>query len=311
MRTVSLLPSATEVVAALGAERQLVGRSHRCNYPARITDRPNVTANRDETTDETDPAAIDAVVDDHRHGNGSYFRVNPSILADTDPELILTQHLCEVCAIPESMTVDALEQLDTAPELVSVAPTTIEGIIDSIERIGVALDRERSANTVIGTLTGRIERVQSNLPDGSNPPRIVCLEWTDPVRAHGLWIPDILDILGVDDPFGTPGEPGREIEWKAVCDYDPDVLVVSPCGRTLSQIEADMDHLVRRPGWESLTAVEQDRVFLLDGELSSRHGPRVIRALELIASVLYPAAFPEITPTTAEMRPALSAETSH
>ncbi len=302
MRTISLLPSATEVVAAIGCEPSLVGRSHRCNYPRSVERLPVVTESTLEAQAGEDAGAIDAVVEDHHHGEHSYFRVNEDVLADLQPELLLTQSVCEVCAVPESMTVDAMGRLDPTPELLSLDPTTIAGIFESIRRLGATFEADEAAHALLTHLEARIEDVVTHIPESIDSPRVVCLEWTHPPRSHGLWIPDILERLRVADFFGTPGGHGRRIEWADVCDYDPEVLIVSPCGRTIPQIIDDMAHLVDRDGWSRLSAVQSNRVFLLDGEISSRHGPRVVRAMELMAEMVYPNAVPTTTWADEEAR---------
>lgn len=295
MRVVSLLPSATEVVAGIGAEDLLVGRSHRCNYPPSVTDLPVVTESKLSNGEETEPGRIDAQVDDHRHGDGTFFQVLRDRLAELEPDVILTQSLCEVCAVPESMSKAAIEQLEKDPVLLSVGPTTIDELFDSIREVDATLEREAGAKALLRDLEHRRDTVMAKKPSTTDPPRVLCLEWTDALRCHGLWIPDILRRLDAEAGFGRPGERGRVIEWSSVRSFDPEVLIVSPCGRTLSDIPNDMTALTSREGWENLQAVRDGRVFLLDGELSSRHGPRVIRAMELIATMIYPDAYPGIS----------------
>lgn len=288
MRTVSLFPSATELVAGIDAADDLVGRSHQCNYPDVVRDVPTVTVSTLSENASSDAGDIDSAVDDHHHGDGTYFRVVTDQLQSVHPEVVITQSLCDVCAVPESMAARSMETLDPKPELVSLGPTTIDGILDAIDRLGTALARESEAAQLTARLGDRIETVRDRRPDPSRPPRVVCLEWTDALRCHGLWVPEMIELLGAEDGFGDPGEHGRVIDWDDVVAYDPDVLIVSPCGRTIPEIRRDMTHLVDRPGWSDLTAVADDRVYLLNGEMSSRHGPRVVRTLELVAKILYP-----------------------
>lgn len=295
MRTVPLFPSATELVASIGASEYIVGRSHRCNHPPSIQNRPVVTESRLEERATSDASDIDAVVDDHHHGSHTYFRVIEDKLAELRPEVLITQSLCDVCAVPESMTTDAMSRLPTQPEVVSLGPMSIEGVFESIAQIGSTLDRSEEAQSAIEHLEKRIENVIESRPSASPPEHVVCLEWTDAPRCHGLWIPEIIKRLGAEDGFGEPGEHGRVIQWDQVVEYDPDVLIVSPCGRTIPEIQRDMEHLVGRDGWADLKAVRKDEVYLLDGEISSRHGPRVVRAMELIAKILYPGAFTDVS----------------
>lgn len=293
MRTVSLFPSATELVAGIGATADLVGRSHQCDHPDPVRDLPAVTVSTLSDEASTDAGDIDGVVDDHHHGDGTYFQVVADRLEAADPEVVLTQSLCEVCAVPESMTAATLERIDGDPELVSLGPTTMDEILATVDHLGAALDREAGAARLRDDLETRIDAVTERRPEPARPPRVVCLEWTDALRCHGLWIPEMLDRLGAEDGFGEAGERGRVVDWEAVLEYDPEVLVVSPCGRSMPEIRRDMANLVDRPEWEDLTAVADDRVYLLDGEMSSRHGPRVVRTFELLAGILYPETYGE------------------
>lgn len=302
MRIVSLFPSATELVAGIGAADSLVGRSHRCNHPADVRDRPVVTASTLSDHASGDARAIDSVVDDHHHGDGTYFRVLGETLERLHPEVVITQSLCEVCAVPESMAVETFDRLEPTPDLVTLGPTTVDGVLDSIHRLGSALGRESDAERVTARLRDRIDRVLDRRPTPTRPPRVVCLEWTDALRCHGLWIPEMIERLGAEDGFGVPGEHGRVIEWPDIVAYDPEVLIVSPCGRSIPAIRRDVEPLVDDPAWDDLTAVETDRVYLLDGEMSSRHGPRVVRTLEVIAKMLYPESYGTITWSTDEVR---------
>lgn len=301
MRTASLFPSATELVAGLGATDDLVARSHQCNYPSEIRDVPVVTTSTLSEQASSDAYEIDSVVDDHHHGDSTYFQVITEDLQTVRPEVLITQSLCDVCAVPESMTAESMEALDSEPELVSLGPTTINEILDAINRLGTVLDRESDADQLVARLQDRVDTILQHRPDPSQPPQVVCLEWTDALRCHGLWMPEIIELLGAEDSFGNPGEHGRVIEWDDIVAYDPEVLLVSPCGRTIPEIQQDMEHVVNRPGWSELAAVKNDRVYLLNGEISSRHGPRVVRALELVAKTLYPETFADISSASDEL----------
>lgn len=301
MRTVSLFPSATELLAGIGARDDIVGRSHQCNYPDDIRDVPAVTTSKLSEEASSDAGDIDSVVDEHHHGDSTYFRVIPETLRRVEPELLVTQSLCDVCAVPESMTVESMRDLDPQPELVSLGPTTIDGILAAINQLGTALNREPVADQLADRLRARIDTIVTRRPAPPRQPRVVCLEWTDALRCHGLWMPEILDRLGADPGFGRPGEHGRRIDWDALVAYDPEILIVSPCGRTIPEIRRDMTNVVDRPGWSAVTAVQNDRVYLLNGEMSSRHGPRIGRVVELVAKILYPEVYNDVTWTRHEV----------
>jgi iron complex transport system substrate-binding protein len=301
MRTVSLFPSATELLAGMGATDDLVGRSHRCTHPEEVRDLPAVTESDLSAAASPDPGGIDAVVDNHHHGEDSYFRVRTDALRALRPEVLVTQSLCEVCAVPESMTADAMAELSPAPKLVSIGPTTTDELLEAITRVGAELDREPGAEALCSRLRERMDRVLRRQSDARGSPRVVCLKWAEALRCHGLWMPELIERLGAEAGFGRPGERGRVIEWDDVLAYDPEVLIVSPCGRTIPEIRRDVKRLLGRPGWEDLTAVSEDQVYLLDGELSSRHGPRVVRTLELLAGILYPDRYDDVEPSAEEV----------
>lgn len=291
-----MFPSATELAHGVGAGESLVARSHACNYPAGVRGLPVVTESSLSAAESRDARRVDRIVDGHHHGENTLFRVLEDRLAGVAPEVLLAQSLCEVCAVPESMTREAMAVLDPRPEVVTLGPRTVEEVFDAIRMLGRALERRRGAEELVRELRERVGRVEERVPDPDpgGGPRVVCLEWTDAVRCHGLWVADILDRLGAVDGFGEPGGHGHVIAWEDVVAFDPEVLVVSPCGRSIPEIRRDMAYLTGREGWGSLSAVEGDRVYLVDGELSSRHGPRVVRALEVTAAVLYPEVYGDL-----------------
>lgn len=296
MRVASLYPGGTELVASVGAADELVARSHWCDRPPGVRELPAVTRTQVEVPRHAPAREIDRAygtdpTDEHGHGSDVPYRVDTERLGRVRPDLLVTQDVCEVCAVPASLAADALERLDPRPELVSLAPSRLEEVLDGLSRLGRVLGRRDEARRVRGELEARVERVLSAVPSRDGGSRVACLEWTDGLRSHGLWMPEFVEMLGAKDGLGTPGCHGRPLEWAEVRELDPEVIVVSPCGRRMPGIRRDMAALVDRPGWEQLAAVREGRVWLLDGEVSSRSGPRVVRALELLAAALYPGRF--------------------
>lgn len=306
MRIASLYPGGTELVAAVGAADELVARSHWCDRPPRVRELPAVTRTRVELDRDAPPGEIDRSYGTdpgrgHGHGAGVPYRVDTERLGAVRPDLLVTQDVCQVCAVPESLAADALERLEPRPDMVSLAPSRLEEVLDGLSRLGRALGRTAEAHRARAGLEARVERVLSAVPSRPGRPQVACLEWTDGLRSHGLWVPEFVEMLGAEDELGAPGRHGRPLEWAEVRAFDPEVVIVSPCGRRMPEIRRDMGALVERPGWEDVTAVREGRVWLLDGEVSSRSGPRVVRALELLAAALYPGRFGWVEPDGGEL----------
>lgn len=301
-RVASLYPGGTELVAALGATSRLVARSHWCDRPPEVRRLPAVTRTRRRVGPGAAAAEIDRAYGGHGHGADLPYEVITGRLRGVRPDVLVTQEVCEVCAVPKSLAVDALDALEPRPGLVSLDPASLGEVLAGLEEVGKALGLDARARTVRRRLERRVDEVLDAAPSPGSGPRVACLEWTDELRSHGLWMPEIIERLGARAGLGSPGVHGRRIRWAEVRELAPEVMVVSPCGRSMGQIEEDMRELVRRPGWEQLPAVRSGRVFMLDGELSSRSGPRVVRALELVGAALYPDRYGRVDPSPSELK---------
>ncbi len=296
MRIVSLLPAATEWVCVFGGEEQLVGRSHECDYPESVQDVPVVTAPTYEA--DGDSATIDEAVQEQLQDGLSLYDVELERLRDLEPDLIVTQDQCEVCAV----SLPELEaQLGTwtggSPEVISLQPQTLKEVLDEALRLARAMDTLDAAMEVIANLeTGlRVLRDQIGIDRSTNPqalPSVACVEWLEPLMVAGHWMPDVVEMAGGRPVMGTAGEPTESVEWEALRKADPDVLTLMPCGFTIDETRRDLHYLTDRTGWETLSAVQGQRVALLDGNAYfNRPGPRLYRAIEVLASVLHPEAF--------------------
>lgn len=293
MRIVSLLPAATEWVCAFGGQDQLVGRSHECDYPESIQNVPVVTAATYES--EGDSAAIDEAVQGQLQDGLSLYEVDLERLRVLEPDLIVTQDQCEVCAVslPE-LEAQLGSWTGGTPEIVSMRPQTLKEVMDEALRLGRAMDALDEAMEVLANLeTGlRVLQDKIGVDRTTNPeslPRVACVEWMEPLMVAGHWMPDVVEMAGGRAVLGTGGEPTRPVEWPDLRDADPDVLAVMPCGFTIENTRRDLHYLTDRAGWEDLTAVQEHQVVLLDGNAYfNRPGPRLYRAIELLASALYP-----------------------
>jgi iron complex transport system substrate-binding protein len=294
MRIVSLLPAATEWICEFGAGPELVGRSHECDYPPEVQDVPVVTEPTYEA--DGDAAAIDAAVDEQLQAGLSLYRVDLERVKALAPDLIVTQDQCEVCAVSLSDLEAELRNWAGADmEIVSLQPQTLKGVLDEALRLGRTLGRLDAAMQTIGNLeTGlRALRSQIGVDRDTNPqslPSVACIEWMEPLMVAGHWMPDVVEMAGGRAVLGAAGEPTRSVDWANLQAADPDVIAVLPCGFSLEDTRRDLHYLTERPGWNELSAVQAGRVALFDGNAYfNRPGPRLYRAIELLASVLHPA----------------------
>lgn len=315
MRVVSLLPSATEIVYALGVEP--VATSHECDYPPAADELPTVV----ESTIDTDASSgdIDEQVRQAEREGGVY-EIDREALRAADPDLVIAQGICEVCAVDTVLVEEAIAELDLDCELLTTDPHRLSDVFDDIHRIGVALDREAEAADLLERLERRIERVVERVPAGvagavaddiDDPsgvdelPDVAVLDWLDPVMVAGHWVPELVETAGGRYGLAEPGEASTPRRWEEIRTYDPDVLVVSPCGFDLEQTAANIGDLTDRDGFDDLRAVGNDRVYAVDGNhLMNRPGPRLVDTLEVLAAIVHPDRFDEPTREFARQLPA-------
>lgn len=290
-RIVSLLSSATEFVCALGRRDDLVGRSHECDWPPGIEALPVVTEPKlptDGTSYEID-ARVKAIVQEGL----SVYRVDAEALRALEPDLLLTQTQCEVCAVSVSDVERALAEWTGArPDVVSLEPNTLADVWDDARRIADALGVADRGERVVARLRDRMDRIAARAVELDDRPTVACVEWIDPLMASGNWMPELVGRAGGEDLFGEAGVHSPWIEWDDLVAADPDVLFVSPCGFDLAKTRAEMAGLTGRAGWDELTAVRDGRVALADGvAYFHRPGPRLVESLEILAEILHPEAF--------------------
>jgi iron complex transport system substrate-binding protein len=294
MRIVSLLPSATEIVFALGLGDELVGRTHECDYPPEAFAVPVVTADVGATATATS-REINSRVSESIHGGSSIYRLDLEALAAAKPDLILTQELCTVCAVSYRDVAEAVKQLDSESTIVSLEPTSIEGILNTISTVGAMTEAEDEAVGLIEVLRERLAGVENLVLErrlaGLAPRRVVLLEWTDPPFASGHWVPEQVRRAGGWDLLGNIGEPAIETTWENVRDVEPEQIMLIPCGfdarRTADEWRAAQ---TTRPAWvNDLAAVRNGEVYALDGSsYFSRPGPRIVEGVALLAELFDP-----------------------
>ena len=304
MRICSQLPSATEIVFALGLGDDLVGVSYACDYPGEATSLP-VVSHSLRSVKHLDSGEIDALVQQARANNNPMYWIDEELLARLRPDLIITQELCEVCAIASGSVFEtAAKVLDYQPEILSIRPSGVDDILQNISNVAKAAGVPERGRELRGSLEARIQHVAVGVQQqhqdqrkGNGRPRVVCLDWLDPLRNTGQWPPEISEMAGGEEGLATPRSRSRELSWEEVREYAPEYLMIMPCalGPERSWQEA-RDKLTVLPGWEDLPAVREGQAIVFDGRVPSRHGPRVVDVLEGLAEVLHPEQFAGLAP---------------
>jgi iron complex transport system substrate-binding protein len=290
-RIVSFLPSATEMAFALGLGDQICGISHECDYPPEARTKPVMVHNA-LPIERMSQREIDVAVTERLRQGLSLYTINEALLQQTVPDLILTQNLCEVCAPAGNEISQALRLLPTKPEILWLTPKSIEGIFDNLTELAAATGRERQAEALIEAARARLDTVKSVAARAEYRPRVFCMEWMDPVYCCGHWVPEMVDLAGGIDALGRLGTDSVRIAWQDVLDWVPEVLVVMPCGFNLDQAIGLARQLPELPGWQSLPAVREGRVYVVDANAYfARPGPRVVDGTELLAHLIHPELF--------------------
>jgi iron complex transport system substrate-binding protein len=300
MRIVSLLPSATEIVCAIGLGEELVGVTHECDYPAEAVGKPVVTRSVHDLAGSSS-RDIHRLVTAAVHGGSSLYALDEEALAAARPDLILTQELCRVCAVSYRDVNEVARAIDAEITVVSLEPTSIEGIFNTITTVGAMAETEDAAIDLVESLRERLgaveAHVQARRDAGQRPPRVVALEWLDPPFAVGHWVPEQIRRAGGWDLLGADGDRSSQTTWEAIGEVDPEMLLLMPCGYHLAETVAEWAKTPRPPGYPELTAVLRDRIFALDGSAYfSRPGPRVVDGIELLAEIFDPDGFVDIAP---------------
>ncbi|TFH47241.1 MAG: cobalamin-binding protein [Lysobacterales bacterium] len=284
MRILSLLPSATEIVSALGYSEQLVGRSHECDHPASVTDLP--ICSRPRIRVDTSSSEIDRSVKAIVSKGLSVYEIDEDTLRSLAPDFIVTQTQCEVCAVSERDVEKAVNDwLDGQGEIISLNPNRLEDAWADIIRVATALGNPRNGEAVVATLRERMARMRANTATREQRPRVALIEWIEPLMAGGNWMPELVDMAG--------GEHSPWLEFNALRESDPDIIVVAPCGFDLERTRSEMPPLTQRPEWKKLRAVATGQVYLTDGHhFFNRPGPRLAESLEILVEILHPDSTP-------------------
>ena len=282
VRIVSLLPAATDLVAVLGRADDLVGRTHECDWPEGVVDVPVVTA-AEVDQDRMSSREISLAVGGSAHSGSSLYTVDIERLAALAPDLVLTQDLCDVCAVSYRRVSEAVRLMDTDTRVVSLEPRTLAEVFGTLATVGDLLGVDTT--DIVAGLRARLAAAD---PRPAHRPRVLVVEWMDPPWPAGHWVPEQVSAAGGTPLLAAPGEHTSAVEWDAMLATDPDVVVVAPCGFPPRRTRAEIDVLTSRPGWADLRAVRDGRVWLADGpSFFNRPGPRVVRGVEILAHILH------------------------
>lgn len=291
MRIVSLLPSATEIICALGLEDQLVGVTHECDFPPSVRHLPKVT--RTLIPPDASSADIDRLVRERLRTDRALYTLDLPGLEQLRPDLILTQALCDVCAVAEDEVRAAACMLPGAPQVINVEPQTLSDVFASIRQVARAAGVEGSAEEVITALTARVAAVASRTARLERRPRVALLEWLDPPFCCGHWSPELVRLAGGVEGLGREGRPSRTLWWDEVLAWEPEVVFIACCGMSVERTLADLPPLGLVSGWQNLPAVRAGRVYVTNGShYFSRPGPRLVDSLEILAHTLHPEVHP-------------------
>jgi iron complex transport system substrate-binding protein len=296
MKIWSLLPSATEILFALGLDDEITGVTHECDYPPQTSTKPRVTFSYVDSS--RDSGEIDRQVTERFRSGMELYGIDEDRLSSDPPDLIVTQDLCPVCAVSPSDFARHMESAGCRAQVVCLNPNRLGDILGDVRRIGEATGRSVKAEALIAELSARIESVRSAIGGDDARPRVLCLEWLAPPMPAGHWVPEMIHLAGGDDGgLIAPGEPSRKLPWEQMRLPDPDIIALMPCGFGPERAMQEAGVLWRLDGWARLSAVRKGNVYALDGNsYFSRPGPRVVDGLEMLASIFRPDLFAKTPP---------------
>ena len=291
MRICTLLPSATEIAFALGLGDSVTAVSHECDYPAEAREKPVVVRGRIDSDSSTSRQIDDRVQRTLSRGE-SLYGLDLELLRRLNPDLIVTQGLCDVCAVGYDDVMAAAGTLKPPARVLSLSPSSLGEVLSDIARVGNATGTSGRAETLVGGLRERVERVAAKVPEGSVRPRVACLEWLDPLYAAGHWVPEMVELAGGTDVLAAKHEPSARVSMETLSEAAPEVMVLMPCGFDESRTLREWEPLKDLPAWQAVPAVANGQVFAVDGsKFFNRPGPRLVDGLEILARLIHPALF--------------------
>ncbi len=292
MRICSLLPSATEIAFALGLGDYVVAVTHECDYPPEAKKR-RVVVNSVIDPHKISSGQINEIINERLQAKKNIYTIDLPQFKEANPDFILTQELCDVCAVDYQEVVEATQSLPQKPKIISLTPGLLSDVLRDIERVGQLTGREKEAETLVRHLRERIDRVREQTTRSELRPRVACLEWIDPIFSAGHWVPEMVELAGGREGLAKKGKPSMKIDWNKVVELAPEVIVLMPCGFDVERTIKEFHLLKRLPGWNELPAVKEGRIFAVNGHAYfNRSGPRLVDGLEILAQILHPEIFP-------------------
>jgi iron complex transport system substrate-binding protein len=287
VRIVSLLPSATEILFAIGAGDEVVGVTHECDFPPEAIARPHLTSSALPQAGSC--AEIDRHVRRSLHEGSSLYHLDAELLERLAPDLIVTQELCVVCAVSYEIVQRAVRRLRGDPRLISLEPSSLDDVFGTISFLGELTGHANGAAALLEELQSRVDALRSRAREQALHPRVLVLEWTDPPMSGGHWTPGLVELAGATPVLGNPGVNSRVLEWDEIAREDPDAIVVGPCGFDLQRTQEAIAELEKHAVWRDLRAVRAGCVHAIDGSAYlNRPGPRLVDTAELIATAVAP-----------------------
>jgi iron complex transport system substrate-binding protein len=292
-RIVSLLPAATEIAAALGLMDQVVGVSHECDFPEQASQRPRITQCAVHHADLTS-GEVDEWVRRELRENGTIYTIDEPLLRKLQPGAILTQKLCDVCAVGYGTVAKLAQTLPGPPRVLNLEPTSLADIFGDIRRVADACGAREREEKLIINLSERVENVHKRAATIPDRPRCFLMEWVDPPFCSGHWGPELVEIAGGQDSLGRKHQPSAQIEWQQVLDAHPEIIVLALCGYDINRARRDYELLRRFPGFGSIPAADSGQVYVVNASAYfARPGPRIVDSLEILAGILHPTEFSE------------------
>jgi len=292
-RIVSLVPAATEIAAALALMDQVVGVSHECDFPHEANHRPRVTCCPVHDA-KLASREVDEWVRRALHENGTIYTLDEPLLRTLKPDVILTQKLCDVCAVGYGTVAKLAQTLPGPPRVVNLEPTSLADIFDDIRRVADACEVRERAEKLIVRLSERVEKVRKRAATIPDRPRCFLMEWVDPPFCSGHWGPELVEIAGGYDSLGRKHRPSAQIDWHHVLNVRPEVIVLALCGYDVERARRDYELLKRFPGFDSIPAAQTGEIYLVNASAYlARPGPRIVDSVEILAGILHPSEFSE------------------
>ncbi|HYK76412.1 MAG TPA: cobalamin-binding protein [Daejeonella sp.] len=290
-KIISLLPSATEIVCALGLQENLVGRSHECDFPQDIRELPVCTSTRLQAG--LNSTQIDQQVKEILEDGLSIYQIDKELIRSLQPDVVITQAQCEVCAVSLKEVEAALQDLlDKEIKIISLEPHGLDDIFQDIRKVAVALNVVERGETLIEEMEERRDIIRHKLKFIDAKPAVACIEWLNPMMLSGNWMPELLEIAGGKSVLAEKGKHSPYVDFEALKAIDPDMMVVMPCGFSIQHTLGEINLLLQLPGWENLAAVKNNQVYIADGNhYFNRSGPRIIDSLEILAEIIHPKQF--------------------